>query len=152
MFEITVTTVLIPHEIGDPNVQIFIISHGNFSKAILDSAEMIMGEQKNVYAFGLYPGQETDDLKNRVDEKMRELPGGEEVLVLSDLFYGSPFNAMVSLLNDHRFHHITGINLPVLLEILAERGTNSEADIYLDVMKKSKETIIDVNQYLKVDF
>jgi PTS system mannose-specific IIA component len=151
MVEIYTTAILTFLRNGDLPLHIFIISHANLSKAMLESAEMIMGEQKNVYTFGLYPGEETDDLKKRVDEKICELPEGEEVLVLSDLFYGSPFNAMVSLLNEHKFHHITGINLPILLEILIERGMNSE-NIYEDIMCKSKETIIDVNQYLKVDF
>ena len=133
-------------------MQIIIVSHGNLSKALLESAEMIMGKQNDVFTFGLYPGEDSDDLKKKVDEKISELPACEEILVLSDLFYGSPFNAMISLLNKHKFHHITGINLPILLEILSGRENISKDISFEDVIEKSTSTIIDVNRFLKVDF
>lgn len=128
-------------------VEIIIVSHGNFAKEMLASAEMIVGEQENVQVFGLHLGGSVEKLKSEVAEAIEKALAQGEVLVLTDMFAGSPFNLTFSLMETYSFWHITGVNLPMLLEILTTRSSLSAEELSDDVMAKGRKSIMDVNQF-----
>lgn len=130
-------------------IELIIVSHGNFAKEILKSAELIAGEQEHVHTFGLHLGDSVDKLRDDLSEAIEKVQN-REVLILTDMFSGSPFNATVSLMQHYSFFHITGINLPILLEILMSRETTGAAELCDDLLSRAKDTIIDVNKYFEV--
>lgn len=132
-------------------IEIIIASHGNFASEILKSAELIAGEQENVQTFGLHLGDSVDKLRDDLARAIEAAQKKGEVLVLTDMFSGSPFNAAVSLMQHYSFYHITGINLPVLLEILMSRETSGAAELCEDVLSRAGDTIVNVNKYLEVN-
>ena len=82
-----------------------------------------------------------------MEEELKKTPEGEEVLFLTDLFHGSPFNAVVSLMRDYKFHHITGINLPIAITILLERSsTDSIEALCRKAEETAAETVLYVNK------
>jgi PTS system mannose-specific IIA component len=91
------------------------------------------------------------NLKILLPGQLKMLKKNGEVLVLTDMFSGSPFNAAVSLMQHYTFFHITGINLPVLLEILMSRETSGAAELCEDILSRAKDTIINVNKYFGVN-
>jgi len=125
------------------------VSHGYYAKTMLESAQLIAGEQDHICVFGLHLGDSVDQLREEVLKAIEEAQKNGEVLVLTDMFSGSPFNAVVSLMQHYSFHHLTGINLPILLEILMSRDSSSAEEICRDVLKKAKDTVIDVNKYFE---
>lgn len=106
-------------------IGILIITHGNFGRELLKSAELIIGEQKRVKTLGLDHGDNIEDLFNRVNEYIKELEDGQGVLVLTDLFGGSPSNVVAANMENLNFCSLTGVNLPMLLEALTMRGSLS---------------------------
>ena len=99
-------------------MKVILVSHGSFSKGLFETMEMVLGEQQNLSYVGLYPHQGVDILKENIEKEFTKADEGEEILVLTDLFYGSPFNAVVQLMNSYDVYHLTGINVPLLMEIL----------------------------------
>ncbi|WP_440322885.1 PTS sugar transporter subunit IIA [Laedolimicola sp.] len=75
--------------------EIILISHGPLSKAMLETAQMIVGEQEHVTCFGLYLGDSVDLFRERVEEEIRNKLEESDVLVLTDMQSGSPFNVTV---------------------------------------------------------
>lgn len=130
-------------------LEIIIVSHGDYAKAMLESAELILGEQKHVYTFGLHQGESVDELREKISETIEKVQQDGEVLVLTDMLSGSPFNAVASLMKNYSFKHITGVNLPVLLEILLSRYTAGSKWLYEDLIYKGRETILDVNKFFE---
>lgn len=130
-------------------MKVILVSHGSFSKGLFETMEMVLGEQQNLSYVGLYPHQGVDILIENIEIELKKADKGEEILVLSDLFYGSPFNAVVQLMNTYDVYHLTGINVPLLMEILLMRGNGKNAsEICDEAMKLAGNTVKDVNKYL----
>ena len=125
------------------------VSHGEYVKAMIESAELIVGEQENVTTFGFNLGDSVDQLQESIANELKRGQKNSDVLVLTDMFSGSPFNAVSSLMQEYSFHHITGINLPLLLEILMSRDETSVEELCSNAMEKGKDTIIYVNKFLE---
>ena len=123
-------------------MKVIAVSHGSFSKGLVESVQMLVGEQEDLVAYGLYPEQTVPE---QLEEELKKTPEGEEVLFLTDLFHGSPFNAVVSLMRDYKFHHITGINLPLVITILLERSTTDSVE---ELCRKAEETAAETVMYV----
>ena len=128
---------------------IIMVSHGEYVKAMIESAELIVGEQENVTTFGFNLGDSVDQLQESIANELKRVQKNSDVLVLTDMFSGSPFNAVSSLMQEYSFHHITGINLPLLLKILMSRDETSVEELCSNAMEKGKDTIIYVNKFLE---
>lgn len=130
-------------------MRIILVSHGSFSKGLYQTMEMVLGPQEKLSYVGLYPEQGVDILKENIENELKKADEGEELLILTDLFYGSPFNAVVQLMNTYDVYHMTGINVPLLMEILIMRSNGKTAEeICEEVMKLAGSTVQDVRKYL----
>lgn len=129
------------------------VSHGDLAKSILGSAQMIVGEQTDAKAFGLYPNDDIGGLKDQVKNAIEEFGGGEDIICFTDLFSGSPFNAVVGLMGDYPVRHITGMNLPMVLEAFMSRMNESATaeEISTKLLNEAPQTFIDVNNFLGVN-
>ena len=80
--------------------KIVLISHGGLAKGMLDSVRLLMGEQKYLSAYSLHPKQRVEDLVDLLKKEV-QMYGAENLLILSDVQYGSPFNAAVEIGRAH---------------------------------------------------
>jgi hypothetical protein len=129
-------------------MKIVVVSHGPFAEGIVGSVQMLVGAQAGLLAFGLAPEEDRSQLRDKV-QKVLESARDEEVLVLSDLFHGTPFNVCVELMEHFSFHHITGINLPLLVAIIMSRNAGMGAgEIRAQILQEAAGTVKDVNLLL----
>lgn len=132
-------------------MKIILVSHGPFSKGLLESVQMVLGEQEGMSAHCLMPEETPAALSERLEAEIKEA-GGEDILFLTDLYHGSPFNVVVSLMRDYKFYHITGINLPLLIDaIMGRNGGASVEEICDRLVEQAPGTILDVNKLLEED-
>ncbi|WP_293730147.1 mannose/fructose/sorbose PTS transporter subunit IIA [uncultured Actinobacillus sp.] len=98
---------------------IIVATHGKFSEEIVNSAAMVFGEDENTHVVTFLPGEGGDDLVAKYNAIIEKLPENEPVLFLVDLFGGSPYNAAARVAaNRDNTDIVTGISLPMLLEVL----------------------------------
>ncbi|QLY78874.1 PTS sugar transporter subunit IIA [Clostridium intestinale] len=111
-------------------VAIIVGTHGDFSREIVKSSEMIFGKQENIQYVTFNPGESADDLINKYESIMRELNYEDGLLFMVDLFGGSPYNAAsrVAVKEEH-IDIVTGVNLPMLLEVFAVRDSISVEEL-----------------------
>jgi len=128
-------------------VGIIAISHGPFSKALIKSVEMVYGKQDKVEAISLDPGESVENLKNRINEIIKEFQV-DEVLVMVDLLGGTPYNASSLEIENSNINVITGLNMPMLLEILPFRNETLEK-ISSIATEAGKNGIVNVKERLK---
>lgn len=131
-------------------MRIILISHGGFSKGALQAASMIIGECDYMSAVGLEPEDDLESMAAKIeDEIVKNNAADEEILVLSDLFYGSPFNSVVTLMPNYKIHHITGMNLAMIIEAANMVGTgDAMEDIVAVCLESGKEGVVNVNKFL----
>jgi len=109
---------------------IIVGTHGVFSEELVKSCEMICGEQKNVKAVTLVPGEGPDDVVKKYEEAIKGLDCEGGVLFLNDLFGGSPYNAACRLvISNETYGIVTGVNLPMLIEMVGAQMAGDSSDI-----------------------
>lgn len=109
---------------------IIVGTHGRFAEELVKSCEMICGEQKNVRAVTLVPGEGPDDVVAKYEAAIKELDCTDGVLFLNDLFGGSPYNAACRLvIINEAYGIVTGVNLPMLIEMCSVQLTDDGSDI-----------------------
>jgi len=106
-------------------VGIIVISHGPFSKALIESAQMVYGKQEKVEALCLEAGVSMDSLRNKINKIITEFKVNE-VLIMVDLLGGTPYNASSIEMENSNINVITGLNMPMLLEALLFRDETLE--------------------------
>jgi PTS system mannose-specific IIA component len=128
--------------------RILLVSHGGLAAAMLKSAEMIVGSQEDVKTVCLFPEDAPESFRDRVTAVLEGWKA-EDVLVLSDIRSGTPFNAAASLMQQYPFRHISGVNLAMLIEALMDRDDMSVEEAGNALMELSGQTILDVNTLLE---
>ena len=68
-------------------MKVIAVSHGSYSKGLVDSVQMLVGEQENLVAYGLFPEQTVAALTEQLEREVNDTPEGEEILFLTDLFH-----------------------------------------------------------------
>ena len=125
-------------------VGIVIASHGEFASGILQSGQMILGEQENVKACTLMPSDSPENIKAKMEEAIASFDNKDEVLFLIDLWGGTPFNQASALINGHedKWAIVTGLNLPMLVEAFASSFSMETAhEIATHISGSAKEGI-----------
>lgn len=129
-------------------VGILIVTHGKFGHELLKSAELIIGQQENVLTLGLEHGDSIEELHQKVRNSIEKLDEGDGVLVLTDLFGGSPSNAAATNMEHLNFHSLTGVNLPMLIEALSMRECVGIEELVESAYKAGYEGIKNIGEIL----
>jgi len=106
-------------------VGLLIICHCNLGKELLSAAELILGRVENSDHMAISQITASEDLLKVMGEKINSLDKGSGVLVLTDMFGGTPSNLSLSFLNDDRVEVLTGVNLPMVISAVQSRGSLS---------------------------
>lgn len=106
-------------------VGIIAISHGAYVKALINSIEMIYGKLDKIETICLEQTESVESLNKKIDIKIKEL-AVDEILILVDLLGGTPYNASSLWIKNPKINVVTGLNMPMLLEILPYRNESLE--------------------------
>lgn len=129
-------------------VGILIVTHGKMGVELLKSAELIVGEQDNVEVMSLNHGDDIVEFGKNVANAIEKFSKDFEVLILTDLFGGSPSNVAGANMNNFKFKCLTGVNLPMLIEATILRSNDAFDLNYIsaECMKSGIEGIRDLNE------
>ncbi len=108
-----------------------ILNHGRFGEELIKSAELIAGKTEHIHAVSLLSGMSIEEYYNEVRGYLKDVEG--EVLLLADLYGGTPSNVGMMLQREFSLHIICGINLPMLIELILKR--NNEDCTVQELMK-----------------
>ncbi|MFU2180828.1 PTS sugar transporter subunit IIB [Streptococcus hyovaginalis] len=128
-------------------IGIIIASHGKFAEGIHQSGSMIFGDQEKVQVVTFMPSEGPDDLYGHFNNAIAQFDADDEILVLADLWSGSPFNQASRVMGenpDRKFAIITGLNLPMLIQAYTERMMDANAgvdQVAANIIKESRDGI-----------
>ncbi|MGN1398477.1 MAG: PTS sugar transporter subunit IIA [Erysipelotrichaceae bacterium] len=122
---------------------LLLISHGNLAKGLYETTTWFFGDDIEQCAYlTLMADDSVDAFTERIVQTINQLDSGEGVVVMCDLFGGSPFKcALASVLTNENIKLFTGMNLPMVMEFLGKRLCG-EYD-FEGLLSSAKEGIID---------
>jgi len=132
-----------------PKIRVVLVSHGEQSKGMLNTVQMLLGPQENIIAYSLYPEQTVDSFTEQLRAEVEQY-GAENIIFMSELKQGSPFNAIVALTRDYDLYHITGTNMAALMGVIMDRGDEgvTPEQLCAAAMESAEGSIVDVRKLL----
>jgi PTS system mannose-specific IIA component len=131
-------------------INILLGTHGNFGKELLKSSELIIGPVEGAEAISFQQGDSFELLSGRVVEAIERL-SEDDLIVFTDMYGGSPFNAVSRVMKNNNFYHITGINFPLFIDIAVNRDSCSLEELAEKIIKNGKKSIVFVNEKFLAD-
>jgi PTS system mannose-specific IIA component len=98
-------------------IGVLITAHGNLGGELLKAVELIKGNIKGVLQLSMDQTKGVEELKKEIGSAIKKLDQGQGVLILTDLFGGTPSNIALSFLKPGKVEVVTGVNLPMLLKL-----------------------------------
>lgn len=110
-------------------IGIVVVSHGKLAKELLSATEHVVGEQPAFRAISIEADDDMEARRAQIRETVKACNTGSGVIILTDMFGGTPSNLAISVMKDDRIEVIAGVNLPMLIKLSEVRDslTLSEA-------------------------
>ena len=102
-------------------VGVILVTHGQFGQHLLEAAQTILGPQEQCAHIAVEGAVDMATLLTDLKSAVKRMETGEGVIILTDMFGGTPSNISLSLLQPGKVDVLTGVNLPMLLRILGMR-------------------------------
>ena len=110
-------------------IGLLIISHCELGKELLNAAELIFGRLEAAKAIAITQTTESEELLKMIAGEIKELDSGQGVLLLTDMFGGTPSNLSLSFLKEEMVEVLTGVNLPMVVEAAQKRERLSLSEL-----------------------
>jgi len=127
---------------------ILVLTHGALSQALLDAAAMILGDVGETKALGFQPGEGPEDLTAKLEPIVAAAAEAGGLLCLTDLQGGSPARVAASLIPTAHLDVVCGVNLPMVLEVLAAGDVPLE-DLTALAVTAGRDSVIDLGGALR---
>jgi len=109
-------------------IGLVIVTHGNLSIEFKRAMEHVVGEQEKLETVSISPEDDMEKRRQEISGAIEQVNDGDGVILLTDLFGGTPSNMAISLMQDQQIEVIAGINLPMLVKLASLRETSSLAE------------------------
>jgi len=110
-------------------VGVVIVAHGKLAQAFKDALELIMGPQDNFEAISIDAHNRVDALREMLKNAIERVDNGKGVLILTDMFGGTPSNISLSFLEEKEIEVLSGVNLPMLLKLANLRMESANLEV-----------------------
>jgi len=131
-------------------VGIVLITHGNLAEELLSAVKFVLSEEPVVKMTGvsLNPKKEFDTFKKVIEKAIKSVDQGDGILLVTDMFGGTPSNIGLTFLEDNKIEVISGVNLPMLLKLSTLKEGVSLQDAIKIAEKAGRDNIIVASKLL----
>jgi PTS system mannose-specific IIA component len=102
-----------------------LVTHGHLASEFRAALEHVVGPQKQLIAISIGPEDDMERRRADIIDAIHEADSGEGVVVLTDMFGGTPSNLAISVMNGGKVEVLAGINLPMLIKLASVRDTTT---------------------------
>ena len=118
-----------------------LVTHGRLGNELLTAAETIIGTISHVAAVSIGWHDDVDAASDEIERAITRVSEGRGVLLLTDLFGGTPTNIASMFLKEGEAEVVTGVNLPMVIKLASQTGEESLADVAPRVRDQGREGI-----------
>jgi PTS system mannose-specific IIA component len=105
-------------------IGVVVVTHGQLANELVNAAEMIVGDLPQFTAVSIGWHDDVNDAREDISQAIDRVRGEEGVLLLTDMFGGTPSNIGMTFLEKDRLEVITGVNLPMLIKLASLRRSS----------------------------
>ena len=122
-------------------IGVLITTHGNLGSELIKAAELIKGKLEGVLHVSVDQNKGMEEIKKEISSSIKKLDRGQGVLILTDLFGGTPSNISLSFLKEGKLEVVTGVNLPMLLKLYDKRHEMNLAEFASYIKEYGRKNI-----------
>lgn len=111
------------------NIGVLIVTHYELGEQMLQALRSIIPNAPEFQAVSVSPDQSVDQMRKAISTGLAEVDTGHGVLILTDMFGGTPSNIALSFLGEQRVEVVTGLNLPMLIKLATLQNEKSLKDL-----------------------
>lgn len=131
-------------------IGILVVTHCKLGDALLEAADFILGERpEGITAISIDLSEDADKLRNKISDKIKKLKSDDGILILTDMFGGTPSNLSYSFLEEGHIEVISGVNLPILIRAATARKKQSLSELAANLEVFGKKSISLASAILK---
>ncbi len=122
-------------------IGLLIVTHCDLGRELLNAAEFIVGKIEAAATIPVTATTGSEALRKGIEEKVAAVDGGQGVIILTDMFGGTPSNLSLAFLRKEKVEVLTGVNLPMLIAIVQCRANMKLSDVAERALEAGKAGI-----------
>jgi len=124
-------------------IGVVLVSHANIAKEMLDVIQHIVGPQDKIKAISIFPEDDIEKKRLEILDSVKKVDSGKGVIVLTDMFGGTPSNLAISVMENEKIEVVAGVNLPMLIKMMSAREKKSIKEL-IKISQESGRKYINV--------
>jgi len=109
-------------------IGLVLVTHGRLAAEFCAALEHVVGPQRQIATVAIAPEDNIDDRRQEIVDAVKKVDSGDGVVILTDMFGGTPSNLAISVMNVPNVEVVAGINLPMLVKLASVRNERPLAD------------------------
>jgi PTS system mannose-specific IIA component len=125
-----------------------IVSHGQVANELRAAAVTVVGELNHIEAVSIGWNDDVETAKTEISKAIKKVSQGNGVLVLTDMFGGTPTNISAMFLAEGEVELVTGVNLPMVIKLAAQNKAITLGEMAKEVEEQGKQAIYRASELL----
>ncbi len=125
-----------------------LVTHGRLAEELVNALEHVVGPQANVRAVCIGPDDDMEQRRAEILDLAVQADEGDGVVLLTDMFGGTPSNLAISVMNTTNVEVIAGVNLPMLIKLVSVRKSEPLAEAVVKAQESGRKYINIASQIL----
>jgi mannose PTS system EIIA component len=125
-----------------------VVTHGHLGRELVAAAEMIVGEISHIRAVSIGWHDDVNDARKDIEKHIAEVESGAGVLILTDMFGGTPSNIALSFHDPGKLDVVTGVNLPMIIKIASQKEGDTLDSLARTVRDQGRSSISMASDFL----
>ena len=125
-----------------------VVTHGHLGQELVAAAEMIVGDISHIKAVSIGWHDDVNDARKDIEKRIAEVEGGNGVIILTDMFGGTPSNIALSFHDPGKVDVITGVNLPMIIKIAGQKEGETLDSLARIVRDQGRSSISRASDFL----
>lgn len=122
-------------------IGIVVVSHGRLAEELVAAAEHVVGPQEKIVAVSIGADDDMEKRRSDILSSAQNVDDGSGVIILTDMFGGTPSNLAISVMEKANAEVIAGVNLPLLIKLASVREEKGLADAVADAHEAGRKYI-----------
>ena len=129
-------------------IGLILVTHGRLADQFVEAMEHVVGPQEGIVTVCIGPHDDMEQRRADIADAITAVDSGGGVIILTDLFGGTPSNLAISLLDAGRVEVIAGINLPMLIRLAGTRKSCAISDAVVAAQEAGRNYITVASEFL----
>ncbi|MCW5960364.1 MAG: PTS sugar transporter subunit IIA [Pyrinomonadaceae bacterium] len=126
-----------------------VVSHGQVANELLAAAETVVGDATHIAAVSIGWHDDVEAAKEEISRAIKSVSEGKGVLLLTDMFGGTPTNISAMFIKENEVEIITGVNLPMVIKLASQNRDVSLSELAKEVEEQGKKAIYRTSELLE---